>query len=240
MHFSSKGEVPWIAVAQELVQIWMRVNQKFMDSHLNKCVRAFGLDNVLQWIQSIHQVYHVPWVSVGCGNAAGKAFFFFKKTHFAVESCAKEINWRLCDPEPLSFGSLGLLEPYAPVQFKNVQELIQQEPTIVGHCVLFLNWPEPNDATYDYEAIQLLQPLAILATTELFLGLHGGGGSKSLFAFRQREEYSLITEATLQRHQHQMDFRLTWWQLPTMPPPTQTLPTKYKALVNNPEPCCIQ
>lgn len=173
--------------------------------HLNKAVRGFGADTVLQWIASLSQRYSLPWVSVGSGNGA-------------LESrCSGD--WLLVDPEPLSYASQGLSQPYRAPDYASVEQLLGARPQLRGRCLLLLNWPLPNASSYDREAIELLQPVAVLALTELFYGGHGAAGSRRLQEWRESGAYALVREARLVGDEVELDIRLSWWQAPSLAPP---------------------
>jgi hypothetical protein len=197
--------------------------------HLNPAVQAFGLQVVVALIKRIAEQYPgIPWVSVGCGNAAVESQSGFK--------------WHLVDPAPLSWlNSHGLREPYLPVNSSSTRELIEKEPALVNNCVLFLNWPLPNDSTYDIEAVQLLNPVAVLSITELWLGGNGGAGSRGLHEWRQRGEYRMVFDATLvQDNRCQMDMRLSWYQRDNSQVLNIELPTVYRSYIPLHEECTIQ
>ncbi len=65
--------------------------------------------------------------------------------------------------------------------YKDVTELIKDKPDIIGNCILFLNWCNPNDSTYDYDAIIALKPLGILAIYEIYLDGPGCAGSYKFY-----------------------------------------------------------
>ena len=61
------------------------------------------------------------------------------------------------DPDPYSFPVPSRIkyETLMP-QFASVNDLIENNPSIVGNNILLLAWPTPIDSTYDYDAIRLL------------------------------------------------------------------------------------
>lgn len=168
------------------------------DKHINNAVRSFGIDAVLTTLNLVAAQYDAPWVSVGCGNAA-------------LESLVN-VKWYLVDPDPLCYASIGLEQPYADVDFSSVAQLVEQHPSLVWNSVLFLNWPTPNDSTYDYDAIAMLKPLAVVATTELFGRGNGAAGGKAFHEWRQSKAYKLVYEASLDQSGTELDIRLSWWQ----------------------------
>jgi len=128
-----------------------------------------------------------------------------------------------------------------------VDELISTKPTIVGHCVLFLNWAEPNSATYDRDAIEMLQPVAVVALTELFDSGHGGAGSELFHNWREMQCYALVKEARADDGEEirsvasHLDLRLTWWQRRDQPPQsTGTLRDLYASHIRLNQDCVIQ
>lgn len=60
-----------------------------------------------------------------------------------------------------------------------VEDLVADNPDIVGECHLFLNWSLPNNDFYDYESILALKPLSIIICCEV----SGSAGSKKLLAW---------------------------------------------------------
>jgi hypothetical protein len=93
-------------------------------------------------------------ISVGSGHADTEFSF--------MERNKKEI---ICiDPSPFSHGRFGsvLVNP----KYDYVDELIKNEPDVVGNCHLLLIWPLPNESTYDIEAVEKLKPLSLVIIYE--------------------------------------------------------------------------
>lgn len=140
------------------------------NQYLSEGVKSFGSSFVTEILHQFYNSYKVPIVSVGCGLAA-------------IESLSiNELkdDWILVDPNPLSyhpalFQSMPT-EPFHPIDYPTVDQLIKFKPEIVKHCILFLNWCEPNDSRYDYDAIIKLQPLAVLSIFEVFMDGFGSAG----------------------------------------------------------------
>jgi hypothetical protein len=137
------------------------------DVCLSRGVTSLGADLVIKTLQNLHQAYEVPIVSVGCGLAA-------------IEYLSKLMCWRLVDPDPLSWQIFKEKpdHPFLPVNYSSVDELIAKEPSLIHNCILFLNWCEPNESEYDYEAVIKLKPLAILTIIEVYGGNGAAGGEK--------------------------------------------------------------
>ena len=62
--------------------------------------------------------------------------------------------------------------------FLVVDELIPAHPAIIRNCIVILSWSLPNKSTYDYEAIDKLQPIAFLTIVETFHGRNGAAGGE--------------------------------------------------------------
>ncbi len=115
-------------------------------------------------------------ISVGSGHADTEFSF--------MERNKKEI---ICvDPFPYSHGSFGsvLVKP----KYDYVDDLIKNEPDVVGNCHLLLIWPLPCDSTYDIDAIEKLKPLSIVV---IYDPTGSSGGTEFLYykwLFNWREE----------------------------------------------------
>lgn len=68
--------------------------------------------------------------------------------------------------------------------YETVKQMIIDKPNIVGNCNLLLNWCNPSNNSYDYEAIKLLDPKNIIVITELT-----GGANSPLFHTWLRKLY---------------------------------------------------
>jgi hypothetical protein len=104
-------------------------------------------------------------ISVGSGYADTE-FSFIKRNN-------KEI---ICvDPYPFSHGNFGnvLVKP----KYDYVDDLIKNEPDVIGNCHLLLIWPLPNESIYDLESIEKLKPLSIII---IYDPSGSSGGSKFL------------------------------------------------------------
>jgi hypothetical protein len=95
---------------------------------------------------------------------------------------------------------------------------------------LFLNWCEPNDSTYDYEAIIKLKPVAVLSIYEIFRGQNGAAGGEMFFNWTKnntdyhlKEEYNLYANDNHSDNHYNhsdynddnyefMDVSISWWQ----------------------------
>ena len=125
--------------------------------------KYIGPEGILNAFLSIlkHVKKDYPLVSVGSGSANIEKYL--------IDKC--KISEIICvDPKPKSF-SRGetLIEP----SYGYVEELIKEKPEIVGNCILILIWADYGYSTYDYEAIHLLNPVAIFTIVEL-TGSAGG------------------------------------------------------------------
>jgi hypothetical protein len=80
------------------------------------------------------------------------------------------------DPDPLSYSTVKTVvkKPNFPI----TDELIKFVPSIIRNCIVILSWPLPNKSTYDYEAIEKLQPIAFFTIVETFHGANGAAGGE--------------------------------------------------------------
>jgi hypothetical protein len=108
-------------------------------------------------------------VSVGSGLA---------RLEFEAQAMNPDIKWICVDPDPTS-GEAIKRQPFIRPSHATVDDLIQQDPTFVDDCAVFLNWPLPENRgdSYDYEAIVKLNPIDVLAFIEVYHGKHGASGS---------------------------------------------------------------
>jgi len=206
-------------------------------AHLGGGIRAFGLDTMVHWVRTAQAANpDCALISVGSGNGA-------------LES---QIGALCVDPDPLSYKVTcrDLAEPYCAPSYANVEALIAAQPQLVGNAVLLLIWCNPNDSTYDYEAIQQLKPRAVVSLYELFYGGAGAAGGKRFHEWRAdvapcgvsasasaAPPYRLIQEACLDPSE--VDVRLGWWQRDA--PVATDLPAVYPARVALRDPvCCVQ
>ena len=193
-----------------------------LDKYVNKCVRSFDVDLVTDIIQRMAETYPGKLiVSIGSGNAALEAYAQNETTRF------------ICiDPNPLSYSPGPLhIEP----DYDNVENLIKSRPDLVENCLLLLNWCDPNESSYDYDAIQALKPLAILSLYEVCYGGNGAAGSKLFYDWTQNcSDYILVESYCFakQRERGLMDMRINWHQ-------TTQIPCKEDAVVNYVDPASI-
>jgi len=142
-----------------------------MSIKTSKGVRSFGIENVVKHVVNIMKYYdYCPLVSVGSGNG------YLEK---AIEDVLPKKKIICIDPNPLSFYKHS--EIYKKPEFSYVKDLIKKMPSIVGECVLLLNWCNPNNSIYDYEAILNLQPKGFVSIVEVFINDNGAAGGKKFF-----------------------------------------------------------
>jgi hypothetical protein len=84
---------------------------------------------------------------------------------------------------------------------------------------LFLNWCEPNESTYDYEAIIKLKPIAVLSIYEIFGGQNGAAGGEMFYNwtndnsdYHLKEDYYLYADEFHADDDELMNIRIGWWQ----------------------------
>lgn len=128
-----------------------------------------GLSTLATYMQPLT---NYPIISVGSGS--GYVEKWLEDNH----------NYQLILVDPIDPDSK---ECFAPVpkhlskksSYDDSSDLVADKPDIISNCNLFLNWPEPNDDSYDYDAIMLLKPHTIIICCEV----SGSSGSKKLLAW---------------------------------------------------------
>jgi hypothetical protein len=182
--------------------------------HLSKGVTTIGVDACLEFAKTFLSHYagaidlaSLELISIGSGSAAFESLL--------RDLCGVKIV--AVDPAPLSFGSAeDLAAPFIEPTCATAADLrLRPDP-----CLLLFNWCEPNDSTYDAEALQLLKPEAFLVVYELCDGGAGAAGSKSFFAIIHDQEspYRLVGQiqgvgsAQVIWGTTIMDVRMQWWE----------------------------
>jgi hypothetical protein len=198
-----------------MAQAAMEVNNN-LEKLFNKGIKSFGYENVVDIISSFYNKYELPIVSMGSGT--GVIEYFSKKKNNKIEWICIDI-----DNNPLNFPSNAsqLIDKILmKIDYNSCDQLIENTPSIVGNCLLFLNWCLPNDSTYDFEAIIKLKPIAIVSIYENFDGISGAAGGEMFFNWSQhnidyhlKEEYSLYADKYHADDDELMDIRISWWQL---------------------------
>jgi hypothetical protein len=190
---------------------------------LSRGVNSFGADVVIDAIRQFHTFYKLPIVSVGCGVAA-------------IESLSK-FNWILVDPEPMSYILPKMpSEPFMKMDYSTVDE-IEPQP-----CVMFLNWCEPNDSTYDMEAITKLKPKGVLSIFEVYRNGPGAAGGSQFYEWYSKLDPRLIAHTIyLERHPmgEKCDIRLVWVHLGDEDVPRVNLPSNVTSRQVYQEPDCV-
>lgn len=135
------------------------------ESFLSTAVKTLGLSNLYKYFEPLKEL-GLTIVEVGTGNG-----------YIARLLRDKGYNIIPIDKNPGKFISSVKdckgLEP----EYSTVDDLLKEKKDLVGNCVLFLNWPLPNDSSYDYDAMISLQPKFIITAVDMS---GTGGGSKWL------------------------------------------------------------
>ena len=144
------------------------MTSSFQGLRTNRGVRSFGIEVVREVLLLFKQTCDpFPVVSVGSGNGC-------------VESLVPGI---ICvDPVPDSYLGPPI---YQQPDYDTVRDLLIAKPEIKGNCVLFLNWCDPDDSTYDFDAVVALQPIAVLCIIETFVGENGCAGGERFHKWLQ-------------------------------------------------------
>jgi len=194
----------------------------------NKGIKSFGEIKVKQILESFYKKYKLPIISIGSGSASIE--------HYTN----KNIKWLLVDPMANSFHGYTFIEPH----FSCVDDLIHNIPSMIGNCLLFLNWCNPNTSDYDYEAIIKLKPIAICSIYEEFMSNYGAAGSQKFYNWTKTNyDYQIIEEHYLTPHDDDMDnmdIMIKIWQSKKIIFENEDIVITYtKSLIKHGESCCI-
>jgi hypothetical protein len=197
--------------------------------HFNKGIKSFGTTKVKNILISFYKRYNLPIISIGSGSGS-------------IEHYSELKDYILIDPNPTSFSGIIIIEPHFPY----VDNLIEYKPSIIGNCIVFLNWCEPNNNNYDYEAIIKLKPIAICSIYEEYKGGYGAAGSECFFTWTQtNKDYLVIEEHYLTPHDDDMDnmdIRIKIWQNKNLPFENEDIVVTYTKsnISHEGNNCCIQ
>ena len=177
-------------------------------------IKSFGYENVVDIINSFYKKYNLPIVSMGSGT--GVIEYLAKKKN-------NDIDWICVDNDPtMNFppdANQYINQPLMNIAYNSCDQLIEATPSIVNNCILFLNWCEPNESTYDYEAIIKLKPIAVLSIYEIFGGQNGAAGGEMFYNwtndnsdYHLKEDYYLYADEFHADDDELMNIRIGWWQ----------------------------
>jgi len=177
-------------------------------------IKSFGYENVVNIISSFYNTYNLPIVSMGSGT--GVIEYLAKKKN-------NDINWICVDNDPtMNFppdANQYINQPLMNIDYNSCDQLIEATPSIVNNCILFLNWCEPNESTYDYEAIIKLKPIAVLSIYEIFGGQNGAAGGEMFYNwtndnsdYHLKKDYYLYADEFHADDDELMNIRIGWWQ----------------------------
>lgn len=180
----------------------------------NKGIKSFGSENVINIISSFYNTYNLPIISMGSGS--GVIEYLSKQKN-------DKIDWNCIDSSNIvNFPIHTNSKPLMDINYASCDKIIEVNPSIVGNCILFLNWCLPNESTYDFEAIIKLKPIAILSIYEIYKGSNGAAGGEMFFNwihyntdYQHKELYALYPDDT-HDYDEILDIRISWWQLNTL------------------------
>jgi hypothetical protein len=125
--------------------------------------------------------YNNPIISVGSGNGVVEKF---------IKDNNPNIKIICIDPNPNQFIPVKNNEFIKP-EFDTIENLLKEQPSIIENCILFLNWPSPNDSTYDIEAVRSLQPSDIITIVDKS---GTAGGEEFLEWLNNPNPYHIVAE----------------------------------------------
>jgi len=190
------------------------------NKYYNPAMVVFGIDICIKSLHTFLQSYKskdIKKLSIGSGS--GILEYEYNKL-FPTEQPL------ICiDPNPLSFNSSGLVEPFQKPKYKTIDDFITENTTFVNYnSVLVINWPDPK-AIYDIEAIRKLNPLAFFVifykkkdddiyVDESVAGVAGVAGSIELqnlikdIQEKSNNSYKIIREIYTKKY----NFCIGWYQ----------------------------
>ncbi len=187
-------------------------NTTFINHLFNIGIKSFGKEHTIAVINNFYNHYNLPIISIGSGIGAIEHFANLNYN----SKYNKNIEWICVDnsDNPVQFppsANKYISRPLTNIDYHTTDELIKDNPSIVSNCIIFLNWCEPNDSDYDYEAIIKLKPKAVLSIYEVFNDDYGAAGGKKFFKWTEDSDYVLREMYSLSSD-HDMDIRIGWWQ----------------------------
>jgi len=224
--FNKKG-IQRTEMSEREVQAQLKRADKFPSrDYFNKAVQSFGVELTLSALHSFCSSYPgMPQISVGSGNGILE-YCYAKKYTESKEQI-------LCvDPAPLSFNSEELSTPFQAPNYDSVGSLLQAKPQLRRNCVLILNWPNPNESTYDFDAVMALEPCGFFTTLE-HMGSSGAAGGRRFHRFLQStQDYRLAHRIRLNNSEE--DICIEWWHRSDLQPlPPHGLPLVVDSMLEN-------
>jgi hypothetical protein len=158
------------------------IRKRYPTVYMNRAIDQIGISRIIDGFRDCLEKQtgqDIAIVSIGSGNGG---------LEWILENEIDLIQGRkiICvDPVPLSFSEEPLC--IAPT-YATAQDLVNQRPDLVSNCTLLLNWCPPNESTFDYDAIQLLKPLAFYTIMERYMGLNGAAGGSAFHELLHQTE----------------------------------------------------
>jgi hypothetical protein len=203
---------------------------------LNKAIRSFGEDFVLKYIKTFYETYKAPLVSVGSGLGQIEWMALGRNSRMTI----------ICvDPEPQSYHvNSSDVKPFMTPDYSYVDDLCVTRPNIIGNCVLFLNWCDPNDSSYDMEAVEQLKPIAILAIIESFGGSNGAAGGEKFHNWLRSEnngykEVHFSSLSPMEGEDDCLNISIEWLQKEGLEEIEVGLPIIVHSHIKHEQVCCI-
>jgi hypothetical protein len=178
---------------------------------MNKAVKCFGTRTVMTNIGQFLNAYPgINLISIGSGNGLLEDHI---KTEFGT-------NTICIDPNPESYSPPPIV---TKPDFPSVTALIERSPELVGNCLILLNWCNPNESRYDFDAIQSLRPIAFISIFESYMEESGAAGGQLFYDYiRSNSEYSLIHST----NGIYSGLLIEWYQQKELPIPEHNLKDK--------------
>ena len=153
---------------------------------MNKAIVKIGIEELDSFFELLIGDNSDPIISIGSGLGSIEAYLEDKYGKKII--CVDPVPYSWQEPSKESF----LQRTHAP-DYNKCNDLIKDQPDLVGNSNLFLNWALPNDngENYDLKAIMDLKPKRILVICE-----SSGGAGGNWFLHWYRDHVTNISEFT--------------------------------------------
>ena len=181
----------------------------------NLALKSFSINFTIHVMEEFHKFNpEIPCVSIGSG--VGLLEFIYEQSTKLKLICI--------DPDPLGWNNdhpQKITQPFRAPDYKNVDEYISRNESVINKCTLLLNWCYPGIeyGYYDFEAITKLRPLAFLVLFEQF-GDAGSAGSKMFHDFINSSQTVYKCVHLISLDKSKKNYNIQWWQRSDISLPT--------------------
>lgn len=163
------------------------------EDYVSNGLYSLGPEKVIKYLHEINNLFDAKLPIVSIGSGSGFIEWLAGQYH-------SELNFICVDPDPMMFYHGHKINELSKIfvepEYPYVNKLLNDRPNIVGNCILFLNWTLPYEenefcnSEYDYEALQKLNPCAVISITSKKTYEYVAGG-KSFHSWLKDEDTKL-------------------------------------------------